>query len=396
MTEFDWLGGLLRLPWWGHVLVALGLTHVTIAAVTIFLHRSQAHRALDLHPGVAHFFRFWLWLTTGMITRQWVAIHRKHHARCETEQDPHSPQIKGIGKVFWQGAELYKAAAADRQLVERYGRGTPEDWLERHVYTPHRNLGVALMLVVDLALFGVLGLTIWAVQMIWIPLFAAGVINGLGHWWGYRNFESPDAATNIIPWGLLIGGEELHNNHHAYPSSAKLSSRWWEIDLGWAYIRLLSMLGLARVRRVAPTPVVDWAKQQVDMDTLRAVITARLHVLSAYARHVMVPALQEQIRRADSSSRALLAQVARIWTRSEERLDETARSRLLAAVGDNDVLRTVYEFRQRLQALWNQSMNNERLLQALQDWCREAEATGVDNLQRFARQLRGYRLVPIL
>ncbi len=394
MIELDWLDGLIRLPWWGYVLVVLGLTHVTIVAVTVFLHRSQAHRALDLHPAVAHFFRFWLWLTTGMVTREWVAIHRKHHARCETEEDPHSPQVKGIGKVLWEGAELYREAAADRELVARYGRGTPEDWVERRLYTRWRNLGITLMLVIDLVAFGVLGLSIWAVQMIWIPLFAAGVINGLGHWWGYRNFESPDAATNIVPWGLLIGGEELHNNHHAYPSSAKLSSRWWEIDLGWGYIRLLSLFGLARVRRVAPVPVIDATKQQIDMDTLRAVIAARLHVMSAYARTVMMPAFQEQLRRADSGSRALLAQVARVWTRSEERLDDTTRRRLLEAVSRNEVLRTVYEFRQRLQAVWTQSVNNERLLQALQDWCKEAEATGVESLQRFARQLRGFALTP--
>ncbi len=394
MTEFDWLDGIVRLPWWGYVLVTLALTHVTIAAVTLFLHRSQAHRALDLHPAVAHFFRFWLWLTTGMVTRQWVAIHRKHHARCETPEDPHSPQIKGIGKVFWQGAELYREAAADRRLVERYGRGTPDDWLERRLYTPHHNLGIVLMLAVDGVLFGPIGITIWAVQMIWIPLFAAGVINGIGHWWGYRNFESPDAATNIVPWGILIGGEELHNNHHAYPSSAKLSSRWWEFDLGWAYIRVLCALGLARVRRVAPTPVMEPGHEQVDMETLRAVITARLHVMSAYARNVMVPALQDQLRRADSGTRALLNQIRWIWTRSEERLDETARQRLRAVVSANEVLGTVYEFRQRLQAVWTDSVNNERLLQALQEWCREAEATGVESLQRFARQLRGLRLLP--
>ena len=394
MTEFDWLDGIVRLPWWGYVLVTLALTHVTIAAVTLFLHRSQAHRALDLHPAVAHFFRFWLWLTTGMVTRQWVAIHRKHHARCETPEDPHSPQIKGIGKVFWQGAELYREAAADRRLVERYGRGTPDDWLERRLYTPHHNLGIVLMLAVDGVLFGPIGITIWAMQMIWIPLFAAGVINGIGHWWGYRNFESPDAATNIVPWGILIGGEELHNNHHAYPSSAKLSSRWWEFDLGWAYIRVLCALGLARVRRVAPTPVMEPGHEQVDMETLRAVITARLHVMSAYARNVMVPALQDQLRRADSGTRALLNQIRWIWTRSEERLDETARQRLRAVVSANEVLGTVYEFRQRLQAVWTDSVNNERLLQALQEWCREAEATGVESLQRFARQLRGLRLLP--
>ncbi len=248
--------GLIDLPWWGYVLVALGLTHITIAAVTIFLHRSQAHRAVDLHPVVSHFFRFWLWLTTGMVTREWVAIHRKHHAKCETEEDPHSPQTRGIRKVFWEGAELYRAEAKNRETIEKYSHGTPDDWIERHLYSPHSAKGIVLMMAINLILFGPIGLTIWAVQMAWIPVTAAGIINGIGHYWGYRNFACEDASTNILPWGILIGGEELHNNHHAYGTSARLSNKWYEFDIGWLYIKLMSYVGLAQVRKLAPT--VKW------------------------------------------------------------------------------------------------------------------------------------------
>ncbi len=271
MSQF--LDGLIELPWWGYVLVALALTHVTIASVTIFLHRAQAHRALDLHPVVSHFFRFWLWLTTGIVTKEWASIHRKHHAKCETAEDPHSPQVLGIRKVLLEGAELYRAEAKNQDTLERYGRGTPDDWLEHKLYTPHSSLGIALMLVIDVALFGPIGLSIWAVQMLWIPLFAAGVINGLGHYWGYRNFACEDASTNILPWGILIGGEELHNNHHAYGSSARLSNRWYEFDIGWAYIRILEIFGLASVKKVAPK--VRWGeiKHFCDADLLHAIIT---------------------------------------------------------------------------------------------------------------------------
>jgi stearoyl-CoA desaturase (delta-9 desaturase) len=275
--------GLVPLPWWGYVVVALVFTHITIAAVTIYLHRSQAHRGLDLHPTVSHFFRFWLWLTTGMVTKEWVAIHRKHHAKVETADDPHSPQTRGINKVFWEGAELYRDEAKVHETLDKYGLGTPDDWIERNVYTRHSWEGVGLMLVVNLALFGPLGATIWAVQMAWIPITAAGIINGIGHYWGYRNFSCEDASRNIVPWGILIGGEELHNNHHAYGTSAKLSSRWYEFDLGWAYIRTLEFFGLATVRKVAPRLKFDRVKLNADLETLQAIITHRYAVLTSYA-----------------------------------------------------------------------------------------------------------------
>ncbi len=389
------LEGLLDLPVWGHIVVALLLTHVTIASVTIFLHRHQAHRALDLHPLASHFFRFWLWLTTGMVTKQWVAVHRKHHAKCETEEDPHSPQVYGIHKVLWQGAELYRAEAKNQETLEKYGRGTPDDWLEQHLYSRHNTLGIGLMLLIDLVLFGLVGLAIWAVQMVWIPFWAAGVINGIGHWWGYRNYETADASTNIVPWGMVIGGEEMHNNHHAFPSSAKFSLRGWEFDIGWLYIRSLEILRLARVKKVAPTPVLVPGKNRLDMETMRAIILNRFHVMADYSRKVMIPVLKEERRKADDSYRRLYRRVRRLLVRDESRLDEVARDRLKAVLDSSQALRTVYQHQRRLRELWNRTAStHENLLQALQDWCRQAEATGIKSLQDFARSLHNYALQP--
>lgn len=389
------LEGLLDLPVWGHIVVALLLTHVTIASVTIFLHRHQAHRALDLHPLVSHFFRFWLWLTTGMVTQQWVAVHRKHHAKCETEEDPHSPQVYGIRKVLWQGAELYRVEANNQETLEKYGRGTPDDWLERRLYSSHNALGIGLMLLIDLALFGSMGLAIWAVQMVWIPFWAAGVINGIGHWWGYRNYETTDASTNIVPWGMVIGGEEMHNNHHAFPSSAKFSLKGWEFDIGWLYIRSLEILRLARVKKVAPTPVLVPGKNRLDMETLRAIILNRFHIMADYSRKVMIPVLKEERRKADDSCRRLYRRVRRLLVRDESRLDEVARDRLQAVLDSSQALRTVYQHQRRLRELWDRTAStHENLLQALQEWCRQAEATGIKSLQDFARSLHNYALQP--
>ncbi len=387
--------GLLPLPWWGYLAVALGLTHVTIAAVTIYLHRHQAHRALKLSPPVAHFFRFWLWLTTGMVTGEWVAIHRKHHAKCETEDDPHSPVVKGIHTVLWRGAELYRDEAANAETLRRFSQGTPDDWLENHLYRRHPTLGISLMLVLDLALFGVAGLAIWAVQMAWIPFWAAGVINGLGHWWGYRNFESPDCATNIVPWGILIGGEELHNNHHAFPGSARLSSQWWEFDIGWFYIRLLETLGLARVEKVARAPLVEDGRTEVDGDTLRALIRHRLHLMAGYAREVMLPVLREEWRCAGGRCQESFRQARRLLLRDPRRIDGDGEGALAGLLARHARIRTVYRFRQRLAELWNgQGRSQEELMEALKAWCQQAEATGIRALAEFARRLPAYRPQP--
>ena len=383
------------LPLWAHVVVALALTHVTIAAVTIYLHRCQAHRAVDLGPVPSHFFRFWLWLTTGQVTRQWVAVHRKHHARVETAEDPHSPQIHGIRKVLFEGVELYRAEANNAETVAKYGHGAPDDWLERHLYTPHPNVGVALMLVLDLVLFGAAGITVWAVQMIWIPFFAAGVINGAGHWFGYRNFECADASTNIVPLGIVIGGEELHNNHHAFASSARFSCRWFEFDVGWLYIRLLSLLGMARVRKLAPRAVVDRSKESVDLDTVRAIVSARMQVMAQFSRDVVRAVYREEKAKCNRAARRLLRRGRRLLVRNERFIDAAGRRRLEELLAHHQALQVVYEYRQRLQELWQQrTAHEDGLVQSLQEWCRSAEETGIQSLAEFARRLRGYTLVP--
>ena len=345
------LSGVIDLPWWGYVAVALGLTHVTIVAVTVFLHRHQAHHALDLHPAASHFFRLWLWLTTGMKTREWAAVHRKHHAKCETAEDPHSPQVLGINRVLWGGVLLYVKEAANRDTIERYGQGTPDDWLERNLYSKFVLLGLTLMGVTDVVLFGIVpGVLIFITQIAWIPFWAAGVINGIGHYWGYRNWSTEDVSTNIVPWGILIGGEELHNNHHAFVLSARLSSKWYEFDIGWMYIRILEALGLATVKRLAPVPRFIAAKPAVDLRTLQAVITHRHDVLARYAK---------ALRR----------------IRFEE----------------GRAHQTMLAMRRELAALWGRSMaSREQLVKQLQDWCQRAESSGIGPLVAFSQRLRCY------
>ncbi|MBX9964734.1 MAG: fatty acid desaturase [Burkholderiales bacterium] len=378
--------GLIDLPWWGYVLVALGLTHVTIAGVTIYLHRHQAHRALDLHPIPSHFFRFWLWFTTGMVTKEWAAIHRKHHAKCETPEDPHSPQVLGIDKVMWEGAELYRKEGKNAATLEKYGHGTPDDWVERNVYSKHTTLGIGLQLILNVVLFGPIGLSIWAVQMAWIPIFAAGVINGIGHYWGYRNFAADDASRNIVPWGILIGGEELHNNHHAYASSARLSSKWYEFDIGWAYIRIMEMLGLAKVKKLAPKVRMEFGKSHVDLATLHAVITHRYDVLARYARSLKATWTEEAHKlRIDRES-------VKRWLHSDEQqLPHQDRVRLNELLANSKVLATVHSMRQELAQVWQRSTaSKEQLVKHLEDWCHRAERSGIVPLQEFSRQLRSY------
>lgn len=386
--------GLFDLPWWGLVLVALALTHVTIASVTIFLHRHQAHHALDLHPAVSHFFRLWLWLTTGMLTKEWAAVHRKHHAKCDTPEDPHSPQILGINRVLWAGVFLYVKEARKPETIERYGRGTPDDWLERNLYSKYKILGLALMGVIDIILFGVVpGLLIFVTQIVWIPFWAAGVINGIGHYWGYRNWSTPDASTNIIPVGILIGGEELHNNHHAYPTSARLSNKWYEFDLGWLYIRILQALGLAKVKHVAPTPFFAAPKPAVDPATLEAIIRCRYDVLAKYAqslKRIYAEEISKLRRRSPQDARAL--QSVEPWLdRDDKMLHDTERERLAEVLPKSQALQTMYSMRRELAALWGRSTaSREQLVRQLQDWCRRAEASGIRALAEFSQRLRSY------
>lgn len=377
------------------VLWTLLSCHLTLLAVTLFLHRSQAHRSVDLHPVLQHMFRFWLWLTTGMVTREWVAVHRKHHARTEGPEDPHSPQIHGIRKVLLEGAELYREAAANEDDLAKYGKGTPDDWLERHVYSRYVYGGVATLALVEFVLFGLAGIAVFAVQMLCIPVLAAGVINGLGHFWGYRNFETDDAATNLTPIAAIICGEELHNNHHAYPSSARFSLRKWEFDLGWAYLKVFSWLGLAKVRREAPKPVYRLGIEQMDMDTVKDIIASRLHVLDNYARSVMKPVHANELKLLNKTDRKSLKLIARDLTRGHSLLDEDARERVAAAVSGRQTLKTVYEFQDKLQQIWHAAgASQEALKLELQEWCKQAEATGISYLQEFADRLKGYSLRP--
>ncbi|NDU92173.1 MAG: acyl-CoA desaturase [Ferrovum sp.] len=389
--------GILNLSWWGDVIAALVMTHVTIVAVTIFLHRHQAHRALDLAPAISHFFRLWLWMTTGMVTREWAAVHRKHHAKCETVEDPHSPQVLGIHRVLWTGVLLYVKETRHPDTVTRYGHGTPDDWMERHVYTRHSRLGITLMALINMALFGVVpGMLIWLTQIIWIPFWAAGVVNGIGHFWGYRNFECKDASTNIVPWGILIGGEELHNNHHTFATSAKLSNRWYEFDIGWMYIRILEMVGQARVKNVAPAVHFDRDKFECDDATLQAIIRNRYDVIARYAQELAHTCSAELQRLGDHlmpvpSRRETMAMVGRWLHKDVQDLHETDQHTLEAAMAASGSVHTVVAMRRELADLWTRThATHEQLLAQLKDWCHRAEVSGIQELQRFSRTLKAY------
>jgi len=379
---------LIELPLWGYVVYGLVMTHLTIICVTVYLHRCQAHRALHLHPAVTHLMRLWLWLTTGMVTREWVAVHRKHHARVETAGDPHSPRIYGLGKVLFDGVDLYRQSAAEQTTLDTYGHGCPDDWLERHLYQPRSSWGFRLMLIINLLLFGAPGLTLWAVQMIWIPFFAAGVINGVGHYAGYRSFETEDTSTNIVPWGILIGGEELHNNHHAFASSARFSNRWYELDLGWIYIRMLELMGLGKVKKVAPRMALLNDKGHADAETVQAVITNRFQLMAQYAHKVLRPVHGAELRRMRGARRRLFKRARALLVREEAMLNGAARQHLEEALRQSETLALVYQYQQRLKALWRErSATQEALIAALQEWCQEAENSGVQALQEFARSL---------
>ena len=390
-AALDWLAyGLWSLSWWQMVIFTLAVTHITIASVTIYLHRHQAHRAMVLHPAVAHFFRFWLWLTTGQITKEWVAIHRKHHAKCETKEDPHSPHAHGIETVFWKGAELYRAESKNTDTLAKFGHGTPSDWVERNVYSRFTWQGVALMMIIDLASFGVAGLTVWAVQMAWIPVTAAGVINGIGHYWGYRNFEAPDASTNITPWGILIGGEELHNNHHTYPTSAKFSVKKYEFDMGWVYISIMQKLGLAKVKKTPPKLQRGTFEALATENTLEVLIANRYEVMANYAREMRRACKAElavlKAKRADMTT--LLA--AKRWLhRDADKVPATALPHIELARAEHPILDKMVAMREELRQLWlNTSMSREHLTAELAAWCHRAEASGIAELQEFSVMLR--------
>ena len=390
----DWASnGLVNASWWQVVLYTLAVTHITIAGVTIYLHRHQAHRALDLHPIVSHFFRFWMWLTTGMVTKEWSAIHRKHHAKCETQDDPHSPVAHGIKTVLLEGSELYRSEAKVQETLDKYGHGSPDDWLEKHVYTGRSMYGVFIMLAINVLLFGAIGITVFAIQMLWIPIFAAGVINGIGHWFGYRSFDAPDASRNIVPWGILIGGEELHNNHHAYATSAKLSNKWYEFDIGWMYIRILEIFGLASVKRIAPRPKFIAQRKHIDLDALQAVIHHRYDMMAAYARTIREECKIELARlEVSRQSDASLFEAARNWLHIDySRWPEAQKAKLGSFLESNERMRQLVQMRDELAIVWGRSSNTrEQLLGQFQSWCHRAEASGVKTLQELSARAKSY------
>ncbi|HKU16153.1 MAG TPA: fatty acid desaturase [Steroidobacteraceae bacterium] len=390
--NLEFLYGILNLNFWSYVVVTFLMVQFTFMGVTLYLHRDATHRSHDLHPALRHVFRFWLWLTSGIVTKEWVAVHRKHHARCETPDDPHSPVIFGLKKVLLEGAELYQVQARNPETQEKFGRGAPNDWMERNVYSRYRNGGITLLFFIDLLLFGIPGIIVFAVQMMANPVMAAGVINGIGHYYGYRNFECPDAARNIVPWAFLVAGEELHNNHHAFPSSAKFSIYRWEFDIGWLYIRMFQMLGLAKVIRVAPAPARVAPRNHIDLETVRAVIVNRMHVLRDYTRHVTLPVFRAELSIAGSK---LSRRVRKLLVREPVLLDTTAQSHLREVLASNASLHTVHEFRERLRQMWSgANMSNEKLVQHLKDWIAQAEESRIKVLQDFAASLRGYAMQP--
>lgn len=385
--------GLTRATGWEVFFYTLIVTHITIVSVTIYLHRCQAHRALDLHPIVSHFFRFWLWLTTGQVTKEWASIHRKHHAKCETEEDPHSPVTRGIKKVFWEGAELYRAEAKNIETLEKYGHGTPDDWMERNVYTRFSWQGVALLMIINILMFGVVGVSVWAVQMMWIPVNAAGIINGIGHYWGYRNYDCADASTNIVPIGIFIGGEELHNNHHTFGTSAKFSSKWYEFDIGWMYICIMQSFGLAKVKKIAPAPKLVAVKSIVDLDTLQAVIANRYEVMAKYTKSVKQTWRTEltHLQGKAKLETAFLASSIKLLQCEPTKLEAGQKQQLHELFAHSKALQTMHEMRVELAVIWERSSDSrEQLVQKLQDWCHRAETSGIQNLQDFSFRLRRY------
>jgi len=393
VLDFAARGLFSQASWGTWITYFVVVTQLTIFSVTLYLHRSQTHRGVDFHPLLAHFFRFWAWLTTAMVTKQWVAIHRKHHAQTETAEDPHSPVVHGIGKVLLEGVDLYRVACRDASIMDKYGMGTPNDWIERAVYARAPSMGPTLMLLVNFALFGAVGVAIWALQMIWIPFWAAGVVNGLGHWWGYRNFESADTSTNLSPWGLIIGGEELHNNHHAFPSSAKFALRKFEFDIGWAAIRLFETLRLAKVLRVAPALDLRANVPLPDGETIKALLSHRFHVMSDYFSGVIVPILREEAAHAGASIKSMPRKLRKALANGGRWLDSHSRERLEAVVRERPLLATVCEFRARLAALTERNGRNaEAMLESVKQWCHEAESSGIRVLADFAARLKGYRI----
>ena len=394
----DWLFGVVGLSFWAPFLFTLIATHMTFVAITVYLHRFSAHRALDLHPAVQHVMRFWLWISTGMSTKAWTAVHRCHHAHTETEKDPHSPVVKGLKEIVFNGVHHYREAISV-ELLLKYGKGTPDDWFEKNLYNSREFAGVGTMLVIDLLLFGVVGLLIWGIQMIWTPFWAAGVINGIGHAWGYRNFECPDHAKNIVPWGILICGEELHNNHHTYPNSPKLSVKKWEIDVGWGWIRLFEFFGLAKPHRVGPVMAKDKSKAEIDLDSIAAMVNDRYNVMAKFGKKVVAPMVRDQYRQqSDESLRTMLKRAKSLIIRDENVLSSSQKARLDRIRDSIPAIEAVHSLRVRLSDIWqNRNAKQADLYESLREWCQLAEEKLQQlgyrqELQAFIDELKSYTL----
>jgi stearoyl-CoA desaturase (Delta-9 desaturase) len=393
MFDSDLIYGLVRMPWWGYALVVYGGIQIMFLGITLFLHREQSHGALELHPILRHFFRFYLWFCSGTVTKEWVAVHRRHHAYSDQVGDPHSPVVFGLKKVVLEGYELYVEGARNKEILTNYGKGTPDDWIERNLYSRFPKLGIVLFCVTHVALFGIFSIIMVAIQLVAQPFFAAGIINGVGHHFGYRSYEMASTATNIIPWGLFIAGEELHNNHHAFPWSARFSLQKWEFDMGWLFITVFRAVGLCKVKRVAPRP--HFAKKaEVDTDTIQALFTNRMHVLRDYGRRVVKPVAREVARRERDSAEAVTPSwVSKLLIRHPATLSEASHRSLKDLMTRHKELQAIQEFRERLMQLWNDA-NHARAVQQLKEWCAQAEASGIRALREFANSLPAYVRAP--
>jgi stearoyl-CoA desaturase (delta-9 desaturase) len=374
------------------IITLLIVTQITILGVTLYLHRDQTHRGLQLHPLVRHFFRLHLWLTTGMLTKDWVAIHRKHHAKCETEEDPHSPQYFGIKTVLYSGVELYTKERKNKETIEKYGKGTPNDWIERNVYTRFHFLGIFIMFLIDVALFGAIGITFWAIQIVWIPFFAAGVINGLAHWYGYRNYSTEDCSTNISRFGVIIGGEELHNNHHAFPSSCKFAHKKGEYDWGWYVIKALNSVGLAKIKKTVPE-LEQSSNENLDLDAVKAMLTHKVNLLQVYVKDVVKPAISQEYDLRSKQIRQTSDKFLNSMSIDWRFLDDEAKELFKQYIHTSPTIETIIKYRDELKSIWESNgKTSEQMIEAIRQWCQKAEKSGVKVLQDYARKLQTYRL----
>lgn len=389
--------GLLNFSAWQIVLYTFIVVQVTLSGVSLYLHREQTHRGIQMNPVIQHFYRFWLWFTTGMLTKEWVAIHRKHHAYCETEDDPHSPQIHGIKKVLFHGVTLYTAERKNQETMEKYGQGTPNDWIERNIYTRFHYLGIVLLAFMNIALFGVIGLLVYAIQMLWIPFFAAGVINGIGHFFGYRNYRTDDSSRNITRFGFFIFGEELHNNHHAFPSSSKFAHRKGEHDIGWYVILLMNKLGLCKIKKVVPELLVDEQTDDFNGETVKAILTHKFNVLQVYIKDVIKPNLANEYANASKAFNKRIKKFTHNLSLDPQFLKTDIKAKWNSYFEESKTLNTLLQYKAELQAIWdNNSKSVDEMIADFKAWCQKAEQSGNEMLQQFANSLRQYKLQPFM